>query len=103
MASSCSQRHTVVSLSVATRPQRCASRTMSAVLRRDSGKPRVAGNSQARALTCTTSSGGEHPRPARPQALLEAGQAVLEEAFAPETDHIAAHGERRADLVIAQA
>ena len=40
MASSCNQRQTVVSLMRATMPQRCASRTMSALLKRDSGRPR---------------------------------------------------------------
>ena len=54
MASSWSHRHTVLSLMVATMPQRCASRTMSAVLKRESGRPRVAGNSHARALIWTT-------------------------------------------------
>ena len=66
IASSCSHRHTVLSLTVATMPCRWASRTISAVLKRDSGTPNVAGNSHARALTWTTTSGGKSPgRPGR--------------------------------------
>ena len=72
MASSCNQRHTVVSLTRATNPHRCASRTISAQLSRDSGSPRGAGSSQARALICTTSSGGKNPGAARAWALFQA-------------------------------
>jgi len=59
MASACSQRHAVMSLMVATSPAWRTCRPRSATLQRDSGIPCVAGNSQARALTCTTRSGGE--------------------------------------------
>jgi hypothetical protein len=52
------------------------------------------------AFICTTTSGGENPGPARARALLQTRQAFVEEAFAPETDHIAAHGERACDVVI---
>jgi hypothetical protein len=51
IASSRSQRHTVLPLIVATRPRRRTSSAMSLVLSRDRGKPRTAGSSQARALT----------------------------------------------------
>jgi hypothetical protein len=84
-------------------PERRASRTMSAVLSRDSGRPRVAGNSHAMAFTCTTSSGGKNRGPTRPRSFLESGQALVKEAFAPETDHVAAHRKRSGDFVIAQA
>src|SRR3990172_858458 len=103
IASSCSQRQTVLSLTVATMPWRWACRTMSAVLRRERGTPRVAGNSHARALTWTTTSGGKSPGATRAGALLQAGQAFMEEELAPETDDIAADGEGRGDLVIGAA
>jgi hypothetical protein len=55
------------------------------------------------ALICTTSSGGENPGPPRARAFFEPGQAFVEEAFAPEADHIATHGERGSDVIIGQA
>src|SRR5207253_3924553 len=100
MASSCSQRHTVVSLMRATMPQCCASRTMSPQLKRDSGSPRVAGSSQARALICTTSSGGESPGAARARVFVKPGYAFMEESFAPQAHHIAPDRERGGDLVV---
>src|SRR6266852_4474035 len=103
IASSWSHRHTVLSLMVATRPQRCASRTMSAVLRRERGKPRVAGSSHARALIWTTTSGGKSSGATRAGALLQARQAFLEETLAPQTDDISSDGECRRDCVIGAA
>src|SRR6266852_3533195 len=100
MASSWSHRHTVVSLMVATMPERWASRTRSLMLRRESGKPRVAGSSHARALIWTTTSGGEKPWAARAWSLLQAVQAFVEEPFAPQTDHVASHRERGGDGVV---
>lgn len=88
---------------VATMPERCASRTMSVVLKRERGKPRVTGNSQAMAFTCTTTSGGKNPGAARARSFLQASQAFVEEAFAPKADHVASHGERGSDLVIGAA
>ena len=72
-----SQRHTVLPLMVATSPLRCASRAMSAQLKRDRGTPRVAGSSHAMALTSTTTSGGKNPGAARARAFFEAGQSFL--------------------------
>src|SRR2546422_9428717 len=100
MASSLSHRHTVLSLMVATMPERCASRTRSPMLSRDSGTPSVAGSSHARALIWTTTSGGKKPGAARAGALLQAVQAFMEEAFAPETDHVASDRERGGDRVV---
>ena len=51
MASSCSQRYTVLLLMLATMPARRTSRVTSAMLMRDNGSPGLAGNSQASALT----------------------------------------------------
>src|SRR5712691_5670871 len=100
MASSLSHRHTVVSLMVATMPVRCASRTRSPMLKRESGKPRVAGSSHARALIWTTTSGGKNPGASRAWSLLQAAQPFVEEAFAPETDHVASDRERGGDRVV---
>src|SRR6266566_2130360 len=103
IASSCSHRQTVLSLMRATMPDRCASRTISAVLSRESGRPSVAGSSHASALILTTSSGGKSPGPTRAWAFLQARHAFLEESLAPQTDDIASDGERRRDLVIGVA
>ena len=65
IASSCNQRHTVLSLMRATRPERCACRATSATLSRDSGKPKVVGRSQASALISIVSSGGGRPGASR--------------------------------------
>ncbi len=100
IASSWSHRQTVLSLIRATMPDRCASRTISAVLSRESGRPRVAGSSHASALIWTTSSGGKSPGPTRAWAFLKAGHALLEESLAPETDDITSDGEGRCDLLI---
>jgi hypothetical protein len=75
---------------------------MSAVLKRESGKPRVEGNSQAMALTWMTTSGGKNRGAARPWSLLQAWQALLKEAFAPKANDVAAHRERGGNLVIGQ-
>src|SRR5712692_7367029 len=103
MASSLSQRHTVLSLIVATMPQRCASRTMSAVLSRERGKPSVAGSSQAMAFICTMSSGGKNRGSARAWSLLQTAHALVEEPLAPQAHHVAADGESRCDLIIGPA
>ena len=47
------------------------------------GTPCVAGSSQARALTCTTSSGGKNPGTPRAGAFFQTRQAFLKEALAP--------------------
>src|SRR4030065_671076 len=64
IASSESQRQTVLSLIRATSPVRLASAATSEVLILESGTPRLAGSSHARALTWTTTSGGKKPRAA---------------------------------------
>src|SRR6266516_1294768 len=100
MASSLSHRHTVLSLMVATMPLVCAWRTISAVLRRERGKPNVAGSSQAMALIWTTTSGGKNRGAARAWSLLQAGQTLVGEALMPETDDVAAHRKECSDFVI---
>src|SRR5438093_3358281 len=103
MASALSQRHTVLSLIVATMPERCASRTMSAVLRRESGTPSVAGSSQAMAFICTMSSGGKNRGSPRARSLLQTAHTLVEEPLAPQAHHVAADGESGPDLIIGQA
>src|ERR1700674_2062981 len=100
IASSWSHRQTVLSLIRATMPDRCASRTISAVLSRESGRPRIAGSSHASALIWTTSCGGKSPGPTRAWAFLKTGHALLEESLAPETDDITSDGEGGCDLII---
>src|SRR3990172_7940380 len=70
IASSESQRQTVLSLTVAVSPVRRTSLATSEVLIWESGIPNEAGSSQAMALTWTTSSGGENPRAAGAGMLL---------------------------------
>src|SRR3990170_2310483 len=103
MASSLSQRHTVLSLMVATSPLRSTSRAMSAQLKRDSGRPRVAGNSQAIALTSTTTSGGKSSGATRAQAFIQTRQTLLDETLTPLTYHVAPDIQSRRDLVIAES
>jgi len=83
IASSCNHRQTVLSLMRATSPDCCAYRATSATLNRDSGKPSVAGNSQASALISTVSSGGKSPGASWACSFVEARQSILEEALAP--------------------
>ena len=81
IASSLSQRQTVLSLMVATNPNCWACRATSATLKRDSGRLYAAGGSQASALIWMTSSGGESPGPARTRLILQSLQAFFEEAL----------------------
>ena len=103
IASSCNQRHTVLSLMLATSPERCACRATSATLSRDSGRPKVVGRSHASALISTVSSGGKDPGASRASPLFEARQSFLEEALAPLADHLASRVQPRGDLVVVHA
>jgi hypothetical protein len=49
------------------------------------------------AFTCTTISGGKNRGTARAWSLLETGKAFVEEAFAPQADHVTSHRERCGD------
>src|SRR3989337_3461497 len=99
IASSESQRQTVLSLMRATRPVRLASAATSAVLIRESGIPRDAGSSQAMALTWTTSSGGKNPRAAGAGVLVKPRQALLEEPLSPLPDDLPSHIPAKRDLI----
>jgi len=83
MASSCNQRHRVLPLREATRPLCWTCCTRSVVLQRESGRPYLAGSSQAKALIWTTSSGGKSPGTTRTSLLFQPREAIGEEAFAP--------------------
>src|SRR5271169_5607599 len=101
IASALSQRQTVLSLMVATNPNcraRCATLE---TLRRESGKPSVAGSSHASALTCTTTSGGKSPGSARAHLIFQARKALFKKALAPQTHDFAASMQARSDLVVA--
>src|SRR3989304_1369336 len=86
IASSESQRQTVLSLILATSPERLASLATSVTLSRESGIPSDAGSSQARAFTWMTSSGGENPRAAGALLLVKPRQALLMEPLSPSGD-----------------
>src|SRR3989442_6339233 len=90
MASSCSQRQTVLPLMLATKPVAQAWRASSGALQRDNGCCSVAGNSQARALTCTTTSGGKRPGAPGSWEFLQPAEPLGEKAFAPQADDFAA-------------
>src|SRR4030066_1669488 len=79
IASSESQRQTVLSLIRATSPVRLASAATSDVLILESGTPRWAGSPHARALTWTTNSGGKNPRAAGGGGPLKPRQACVRE------------------------
>jgi hypothetical protein len=75
---------------------------MSAQLKRDSGSPREAGNSQAMAFICTTTSGGKNSGATRSRTFLEARDPKLKEALSPEAHDVAADVETSRDLVIVE-
>lgn len=87
---------------LATRPALQTWRAMSGVFQWERGTPWVAGNSQASALTCTTSAGGKNPGPARAGALLQAGQAFLEKPLSPHADDFATSVESCGNLIVGQ-
>jgi hypothetical protein len=103
IASSLSQRQRVVSLREAVSPQERTGAPSSATLQRERGAPTRRGNSQAIALTCTTSSGGKNPGPARAFGVLQPGQSFFEEPFSPTADDLASRAEAVGDLIIGEA
>src|SRR3990172_4348551 len=103
MASSWSHRHTVLSPILATRPHSRACRVRSATLQRDRGTSRVQGSSHARALICTTSSGGKTPGAARPWTLFKACDALFKEPLSPHADDFTAGIESGCNLIVSQS
>jgi hypothetical protein len=103
MASSLNQRQIVLSLIVATSPLRRASAASSAMLQRESARPKRHGSSQASALISMTSSGGKSPGTARAWTFLQPGQAFLKEAFAPVAHDFAPGMKVLGNLLVLQA
>lgn|GEM_PF-4837149 len=101
IASSWSQRHTVLSLIDATKPAERTWRAISAVLHLDKGMPVIAGNSQARALTSMSTSGGKKPGPPRAVSITESRQALFEEALPPEASNFASGIQSFGNLIVA--
>ena len=60
----------------------------------------MAGSSQAKALTCTISSGGKRPGATRSGAFFQPGQSLFEKALAPLADDFPAGVQAAGDLVI---
>ena len=103
MASSLSHRQMVVSLTDAVRPQVRTWAPSSATLQRERGTPKRWGNSQAMALTRTTSSGGENPGSAGALSVLQAGQTFFKEPFSPATHDLASRAQAIGNLIVRQA
>src|SRR5581483_6425648 len=102
MASSLSQRQTVAPEISQQMPRATASRAISRLERRASGRPCSPGSPHASARTSARTSGGKGRRATPARALLEAGDALLVEALAPHGDHLAAGVETRSDLVVCE-
>ena len=60
------------------------------------------GNSQAIALTYTTSSGGGNPGASRALAVFQTGQASLKESLSPHADDLPSGAEALGDLVVGE-
>jgi hypothetical protein len=103
MASAESQRQMVVSLMEATSPSAIAARASAGQCQRESGTPVLAGSSQASALMAMMTSGGKDRRATSAGLVVEAGEALLEEPFAPLGDDLPWRVEPVGDGVVAQA
>jgi hypothetical protein len=103
MASAASHRQTVRPLIEAAMPRRTVSRAISAQLNRESGRPVSLGSSQARALTSTTTPGGEKTRPAPARTALQAPQALRAESFSPLADDLPGQIQAGGDFGVLQA
>src|SRR5215210_1186365 len=100
MASSESQRQTVVPEISATRPRSIASRATSAALQRRRGTPKVAGSSQANALTSILASGGKEGRSAGAGPVLQSIQSLLVKALAPLTRRLGSGVQPGGDFLV---
>jgi hypothetical protein len=87
---------------VATKPDWQTCWAISGVLQCESGRPWAAGSSQARALTCTTSSGEGNPRATRARVFLQTRQAAFEETLPPHADDLAPGVESSSDSIVGQ-
>jgi hypothetical protein len=102
MASASNQRQSVVPLTVATSPRARASRRRSGNDQRATGTPASIGRSHAIRFTSTTTLGGKAGCPPASWLLLEAGEALVEEALAPLTDDLARGVQTRGNDIVGQ-
>src|SRR5581483_3199515 len=103
IASADNQRQTVVPLICATSPCLTASRAISLPESRARGKPSRVGSSQARALTCTTSSGGKGRRAPTPCPIGQTGCALVKVTLPPLRDDLTWQAKSRSDLTVGVA
>src|SRR5213593_4890284 len=102
MASSESHRQTVVSPTDATMPRSTAACWMSAMLKRDRGRPCSWGSSHARALIAITTPGGKAGSSvARPR--FQTGDAFLIKALSPLADDLSGGIEPCRNLIVIEA
>jgi hypothetical protein len=100
IASASSQRQIVVPLMCATTPRLIASRTKSSRLKRDSGRPLVAGSSQAIALICITTSGGKTGRTPGACFIVQACTSLIEKSLTPLADDLSRRRKTLPNLLI---
>jgi hypothetical protein len=93
----------VTPLMAATMPAVTTCRRNSARLKRDNGRPSLAGSSQASAFTWATTRGGKNGRPTGAGTLLQPRESLLEEPFAPLAHHRARQVEALANDRILEA
>ena len=65
--------------------------------------PDCRGSSQAKALTCTTSSGGENPGATRAGEFLQPAESFVKEALAPLADDLAAGIQTGGNFIVGDA
>jgi hypothetical protein len=97
IASSASQRQIVVAEASVT-PRSIMSRCSSVRVKRESGRPWVAGSSQAIALTSATCSGGKTARASRALLVGEPSEPLVAESSSPLTDALGRAVESLGDL-----
>jgi hypothetical protein len=102
IASSCSQRQIVVAEASVT-PRSITRRCSSVRVNRPSGRPWVAGTSQAIALTSATCSGGETARAPRALLVDEPGEPLFAESSPPLADALGRAVESLGDLGVGEA
>src|SRR5918996_3918633 len=82
------------------RPGATGSRCSSVRVKRDSGRPWVAGSSQAIALTSATCSGGETARATRARLVAQPIEALFAESSPPLRDDLGVAVEPTGDLLV---
>ncbi len=83
-------------------PRSTMSRCSSVRVKRESGRPWLAGSSQAIALTSATCSGGKTARATRARLVLKPGEALCTESSAPLADDLGVAVEPPRDLLVLQ-